>query len=69
MGATLRNMLADMESAFISILLEAACKMGKVAESKVFILMESTDGLRSVGMLLEATGIHRKGDVDSTLLL
>ena len=69
MGATLRNMLADMESAFISILLEAACKMGQVVESKVFILMESTDGLRSVGMLLEATGIHLKGDVDSTLLL
>ena len=46
MGATLRNMLADMESAFISILLEAACKMGQVVESKVFILMESTDGLR-----------------------
>ena len=46
MGATLRNMLADMESAFISILLEAACKIGQVAESKVFILMESTDGLR-----------------------
>ena len=47
--AHIRNLLTDMESSFISIFLDAACRVAEVAESKLFVLLESTDGLRRVG--------------------
>ena len=50
MAVALRNMLVEMESAFISIFFEAASQVAQVAQSKIFVVLESSDGLRLVGL-------------------
>ena len=49
MAATLRGLVTNMESAFLTIFLDAAAQVAQLAESKVFVVLESSDGLRYEG--------------------
>jgi len=46
MAATIRSIATEMESSFFSIIIEAAIKMAHISESQIFILHDSSDGLR-----------------------
>ena len=46
MAATLHSQLKDEGSPFLTIFLDAASQVAQVTQSKLFILLESVDGVR-----------------------
>ena len=46
MAQSWRGLMTDMESSFLAIFLDAMSQMAQLAESKVFVVLESSDGLR-----------------------
>ena len=66
----LATQMEAMEASFLSIFFEAANKIANLTESKLFFLMESSDGIRKIGghpelkLAFETGGLlHRSGDV------
>ena len=52
MVSTIRHLvtqLENMENSFLSIFFETANKIAELTESKLFVVMESSDGLRRIG--------------------
>ena len=47
--ATIKSMVTQMETAFLSIFCDAAMRVANLADSQVFILFESSDGCRHIG--------------------
>ena len=45
----LANRMEEMENSFLTIFFEAATKMAQSTESKLFFIMESSDGIRKIG--------------------
>lgn len=66
----LATQMEAMEASFLTIFFEAANKIANLTESKLFFLMESSDGIRKIGghselkLAFETGGLlHRSGDV------
>jgi len=49
MADIIKQLVKQMESAFLSIFLDAASQMANLAESKLFVIFESSNGQRRIG--------------------
>ena len=49
MADIIKQLVTQMESAFLSVFLDAASQMANLAESKLFVVFESSNGQRRIG--------------------
>ena len=57
----LATRMEEMENSFLTIFCEAASKIAQSTESKLFIMMESSDGIRKVGGNCELKALYQLG--------
>ena len=57
----LANRMEEMENSFLSIFFEAANKIADSTESKLFFMMESSDGIRKIGGCQELRELFQIG--------
>ena len=57
----LANRIEEMENSFLTIFFEAATKMAQSTESKLFFIMESSDGIRKIGGTSELKQVFYAG--------
>ena len=60
-GKNLANRIEEMENSFLTIFFEAATKMAQSTESKLFFIMESSDGIRKIGGTSELKELFHVG--------
>ena len=63
MAAVIKSIATEMETAYFSIIIEAALKMANISQSKLFIVHDSSDGLRHLCGDQDLINCFQSGDL------